>query len=343
MVMGMGPEAASGRHGGMVARHRLGSLVAACLVAAGLLGCDSAREEDAGSTDDDGGKTTVAPRGGSVSPSPENRPLGFDVYWPLVDPSEEPSPMRKPLLTGQVTVRPEGLGAPDSRDARMIISLTLTRPADEASRRRWNTKLAFPQYRWMRQLRFWDQEHKWLWPNLAFLFKLHGVDRQDRYGGWDPGHKVDNDFAAVLIRKYDAAGSQEHPDTRARPLVSAGWRSVDAENAGRHTVAHVAACEEFTVHLADGRGPHAGRVKVWLIYADFMRRPVPATWPQEPEFDGAAIGFFHIDWRWQPGGPLVAAITQHRPPGHTDFGWREWVCRISGSFEPFGEARLADR
>ncbi len=39
--------------------------------------------------------------------------------------------------------------------------------------------------------------------------ECHGKARFERYGGVDPGKGVDNDFAAVLIRAYDATGEVE--------------------------------------------------------------------------------------------------------------------------------------
>ena len=58
----------------------------------------------------------------------------------------------------------------------------------------------------MRYVRVWDKDNRWLWPNLPYLLRLHGTERVERYGGVDPGKGVDNDFAAVLMRKYDESG-----------------------------------------------------------------------------------------------------------------------------------------
>jgi hypothetical protein len=48
--------------------------------------------------------------------------------------------------------------------------------------------------------------------------RIHGAEREDRYGGVDPGAGKDNDFAAVLIR---VPGVES-------PLVAAAWYPVGA-------------------------------------------------------------------------------------------------------------------
>ena len=53
----------------------------------------------------------------------------------------------------------------------------------------------------MKAVRVWDARNQWLWPNLAYLLKLSGLERVERYGGVDPEKGVDNDFSALLIRK----------------------------------------------------------------------------------------------------------------------------------------------
>ena len=47
----------------------------------------------------------------------------------------------------------------------------------------------FPQYDWMQYVRVWDADHRWLWPNLPYLLRLHGIERVERYGGIDPGER----------------------------------------------------------------------------------------------------------------------------------------------------------
>jgi len=265
--------------------------------------------------------------------------LRFDVHWPLVDPAAEKPRKTRPLLEGWLTVRPERL---DTSEARMVIRLTLARPEDDKHRRFWNASLAYDEYDWMEYVRVWDNDNQWLYPNLAFLFKLHGTDRIERYGGWDRGNEEDNDFGAVLIRKYGTSGKQEHPDTDRGPLVSAAWHAVGAEDAGTYTIVHRAQSDEFTIHLVEDEPPYGGRIKVWFVYGDFMGHRAPESWPAELELNGGAIAFFHIDWRYQPGKPFRPVIVQQTPE-HTGFDWSEWVGRKAESEEPLGRAKLMDR
>lgn len=287
----------------------------ALLVAAGLLhGCRTA--------------------GGGSAP----RATEFYVNWPLDDPAKGDRPARY-LLKGKLRVRPEELG---TANARLVISLTLRRPHDEQARKFWNTHTLFPQYGWMGRLRVWDERREWLWPNVAYLFKLDGRDRDQRYGGWDSGHNADNDFGAVLIRKYDAAGAGEHPDTKdAGPLVSANWHTPGVKDAGKHTVVHFIKSDDFTIHLPDKAGAAKGVLKVWFVYGDFMRAPVPKGWPRQKEFDGAAIAFFRVAWGYQPGRPLDLAIT-HKTPEPTGFDWPYWVGREDKTMAPLAEPKLTD-
>ena len=274
------------------------------------------------------------------SPQPTAQTLEFAIHWPLSDPVEAKPANTKALLNGQLAVLPDRLDTPD---AQLRISLTLTRPDDDAHREFWNESLAYRELGWMRYVRVWDDEERWLYPNLAFLFKLHGVDREERYGGWDPGKRVDNDFGAVLIRRYDASGQEENPDTASQPLVSADWHAVGVEDASKRTVVHRAKSDVFIVHLVEGEPPYEGHLKIWFVYADFMGHRMPEAWPKELEFAGGAIAFFHVDWQYEPGTPLQTAITQERPPGNTGFDWREWVGRKEPSESPVGEPRLVDR
>jgi hypothetical protein len=281
--------------------------------------------------------------GASCSTPPQRagvQSLAFDVHWPLIDPSDETPPKTRPLLKGRLTIRPDELGTPR---ARMVIGLVLTRPHEEEDRTRWNGALAYREYDWMRHVRVWDEDRKWLYPNLAYLFKLHGVDREERYGGWDPGKDVDNDFGAVLVRKYDAAGGEEHPDTKGRPLVSAAWHEVGAADAGKLTVCHTVKSDDFTIHLTGGKPPHRGGLKVWFVYGDFMGHRVPKGWPDAPEFDGGAVAFFRVDWHYAPGQPFSPVAVQEVPPGNTNFDWKRWIARPEEAAKPGAKARLSER
>jgi hypothetical protein len=262
----------------------------------------------------------------------------FDLYWPLVDPTELKPKGATPLLTGQLTIRTRASAATNST---IIVSLVLSRPDDRRHREYWNTRLAYPDYDWMRHVRVWDRDELWLYPNLAFLFKLHGEDRSDRYGGWDPGKHVDNDFGAVLIRKYDAAGVNEHVDTKDKPLVSARWYPVGVGKADRRTIVHRTKSDDFTIRLAGGDKAGRGRIKVWFVYGDFFGHPAPKTWPKQQEFNGGTLAFFEIDWRHRSEGTSDMTVSQKVPP-HTGFDWREWVGRKKRSETPVGKANLVD-
>ena len=257
----------------------------------------------------------------------------FHVNWPLDDPGKA-RPPAKYLLKGELHVRPEGLGTPD---ARLVISLTLTRPDDDDTRILWNTQTLFPEYGWIHRLRVWDPRREWLWPNLAYLFRLHGRDRHERYGGWDPGKKVDNDFGAVLIRKYGAAGTAS-PDS---PLVSANWQTPGARETNKYTVVHFVKSDDLTVHLAGEGGPSRGVLGVWFVYGDFMKAPVPKGWPKAKEFAGGTVAYFHVAWERRPGKPLGLRITRKVPPP-TGFDWRKWVGRKSEAAKPVGKSKLTD-
>ena len=264
----------------------------------------------------------------------------FDVHWPLAAPGAAQKPKGKRLLWGRLNVRPVGIG---TAEARLILSVTLTRPDDEEHRKLWNNYGAFYRYRWMGQVRVWDARRKWLWPNLAYLFRLHGLDRRERYGGWDPGKDVDNDFAAVLIRKYDPEGN-EHPDTKGdRALVSAEWHSVGVEKADRQTLAHAARSDEFAVHLDGPAEAGAGRLTVWLMYADFMGEAAPPGWPAEKEFAGGTLAQYDVTGTHGPAKPFTMAVTRVSPPVQTGFDWPSWVGRDEPAMEPIGQARLTDR
>jgi hypothetical protein len=191
----------------------------------------------------------------------------------------------------------------------------------------------------MRYVRVWDTNNQWLWPNLPYLLRLYGRERIERYGGWDPGKNVDNDFAAVLIRKYDASGT-ELPETQRRPLVSAEWHPVGLKATDKLSIVHSARSDLFTVHLEDKA--RAGRIFVWLVYGDFLGAPVPRDWPKEPEHDGGILAFFQIEWKHGEQGYTIEA-KQQIPRSSTGFDWRRWVARYSFIDQARGTCRLTDR
>jgi len=275
---------------------------------------------------------------GTTTPLPAAGPLDFALYWPPRDPAAPLPPASRALLQGCVAAQVE-----NSPPAGWVlrIALTLTRPTDEAAREFWNRQLAFPEYDWMKYVRVWDADRRWQWPNLPYLLRLHGQERVDRYGGMDPGKGVDDDFAAIVIRKYDAAGN-ESPETRLRPLVSAEWHPVGATNVDKQTVVHTARSDEFVLHLGRAEERPEGRASLWLIYADFMGGTVPANWPQNPEYNGGIIAYFELAWRPGPDGVPVSAVRQAAPTRGTGFRWEGWTLRALATQPSTNTARLSD-
>jgi hypothetical protein len=243
------------------------------------------------------------------------------------------------MLDGSVVLRLEPLskGSPVIR-----LHVTLTRRSDEAARQRWNSRLAFPEYDWMRYLRVWDADHLWLWPNVPYLLRLHGTERVERYGGVDPGKGVDNDFAAVLIRKYDAAGTQESEDTRRAPLVSAEWHPLATNRVDKQSIVHTAQSDEFTLHPSAAGEARSGWAGVWLIYADFMGAGLPEGWPKAPEYAGGILAYFEVRWDWKAESGFATNLRQLAPPRSTGFAWERWVTRTRASSDSKSTAKVSD-
>jgi len=248
----------------------------------------------------------------------------FDIHWPPRDPQEDAPQSAKPLLRGMLFANVE----PSSRAAALLrLSVTLNRPSDEPDRQTWNSKLAYADIDWMDEVRVWDADGKWLWPNLPYLLRLPGQERIERYGGMDPGKHVDNDFAAVLIRKFDASGKVESDETRDAPLVSAEWHAQGVAESDPQTIVHGAKSDEFLLHLGDAQGADRGVVKVWLIYADFFGARPPRTWPREREWAGGILAYFQIDWEVSDTGGLRGSVCHQRPGQSTGFDWADWAQR----------------
>ena len=195
----------------------------------------------------------------------------------------------------------------------------------------------------MRRLRVWDVDEKWLWPNLSYLLRVHGKNRIERYGGVDPGKGVDNDFAAVLIRAYDATGEVEKPTTNPAPLVSAEWYPVGPKDVDRQTIVHAARSDEFILPFNSSHGIQQGRFKVWLIYADFMGAPTPSTWPKEMEWRGGILAYFEIDWNVDSSGECQLSTQQRTPARDTGFDWATWVEPPDADKRKWAIARLSSR
>jgi hypothetical protein len=194
----------------------------------------------------------------------------------------------------------------------------------------------------MSRVRVWDTDDKWLWPNLSYLLRLHGEERIDRYGGVDPGKGVDNDFAAVLIRKYDASGKFESETTKTESLVAAEWYPGEGEPVDGQTIVHIARSDDFTIHLGSAGIADSGKAGIWLIYADFLGARPPRFWPKEPEYAGGILAYFELDWNLAPDGRCEIDCRQRRPTQGTGFDWKEWVALTQISDDPKKTARLSD-
>jgi hypothetical protein len=241
--------------------------------------------------------------------------LGFEIAWPITDPTVTNKPSR-PLLTGELRAAQTG--------EVLTVKITLKRPDDEAHRAYWNRMLYYREYDWMSALRVWDSRKQWLYPNLAFLFTIHGEERIGRYGGWDSGHQNDNDFGGLLLRKYDAGG-KESPTTKKQPLVTACWHPVTDKRYDKFTIVHQASSEELTLRLDSSEG----RADLWLVYGDFMKSPVPPNWPKDEEFCGNTLAFFQIVWQKTQPPAFRITLSQKRPEASTGFDWELWIGRYS--------------
>ena len=245
----------------------------------------------------------------------------FDIHWPPIAPEADTTTTKPPLLRGDVSIRESFT---TSQSPALEIALTIRRPSNEEEREFWNSQLAFSDVPWMGEVRVWDSEQKWQWPNLPYLLRRHGEERVERYGGIDPGKFVDNDFAAVLIRKFDAEGKVESQDTLSTPLVSAEWRGNGEPDADIHTLVHVATSDTFVVHVG-GSDEHAmGMLKLWLIYADFLGSRPPSSWPKEREWAGGILAYCEIVWGKMPGESCLGTVRFMTPSAATGFEWAKW-------------------
>lgn len=259
----------------------------------------------------------------------------FDIFWPPNPPESQSTAERPPLLRGDVSFRESAV---QSGHRALEIAVTITRPSDEAARTFWNSQLAFSDVPWMDEVRIWDAESRWQWPNVPFLLKRHGLERIERYGGIDPGKRVDNDFAAVLIRSFDVDGATEHESTVHSPLVSAEWQGNVAGKSDIHTVVHVARSDTFVVSVGADAEYRAGVLKVWLIYADFLGSRPPSSWPKDREWAGGILSYCEIRWEKPRGQPCHGEIRFLTPSAATGFNWESW----SEHSSPPAQSRLND-
>jgi len=253
-----------------------------------------------------------------------NNNAKFGVFWPPRDSGRSLSASGEPLLQGELSILETEADPPNA----FRMHVTLRRPQGEDDRIRWNETLAFPEYSWMAEVRVWDRNRDWLWPNLPYLLRAHGEERVERYGSVDPGKGIDNDFAAVLIRplQHKSLGTEgQKPAKSARPLVSAEWYPVDAECLDKKSVVHVARSDSFSVRSSRSRAqPESGKLGVWLIYADFLGASVPRGWPTGGEHDGGILAYFEVSWQRSSEGEVEFDIEHLVPSTGTGFDWVTW-------------------
>ncbi len=247
----------------------------------------------------------------------------FGIYWPprnLASTSRLKS--TRPLLDGNLSIT-----NPPEHPNRFGIHISLTRPQDDESRQRWNRTLAFPEYSWMAKVRVWDQDKKWLWPNLPFLLTAHGEEHVTRYGGIDPGKGIDNDFAAIFMRPLgrDSRPLKTPSESDSPSLVSAQWQAADTTAPGDKTsIVHTAHSDDFFIDIGDAGKLKSGKIGIWLIYADFLGSSVPRDWPQGKEYAGGILAYFEIDWTRKTDGTFEFQIEHLTPPSETGFDWESW-------------------
>ena len=244
----------------------------------------------------------------------------FDIYWPPREVKLDESPNDQPLLRGELTIQ-EALATRTTSEIQ--VQMTLTRPSEEAERAYWNSKLSFADIEWMEEVRVWDRNDGWIWPNLPYLLRRNGKERVERYGGVDPSKHVDNDFAAILIRKFTADGTVESLETKDEPLVSAEWLPLNEKPTTIHSIVHQANSDTFQLHVGEKRGEE-GKIKLWLIYADFLGAKPPATWSQEREWAGGVLSYCELNWKKLNGDPLHVDVTFKPPSEGTRFAWWLW-------------------
>ena len=239
----------------------------------------------------------------------DSRQIDFPIYWPPN--AAENSKNSKPLLNGRLFV---SIGKLNGENV-LNVRTELSRPESELDRDDWNRKLAFPEYDWMSRVRVWDYDKQWLWPNLPFLLRAHGIERQERYGGVDPGKQVDNDFAAVVLKSLSPFGNDE------LERVSAEWHGPPSDHpVGKRSIVHLAVSDDLQLKLGDQT-----KFGVWIIYADFLDSPAPRNWPEEQEFDGGILSYFAIDVRaGKNGSDSIVEVSNQPPTASTGVDWHKW-------------------
>jgi RHS repeat-associated protein len=223
-------------------------------------------------------------------------------------------------LQGELSLSESGWGTAASK---LEIGIKVTRASSEKDRALWNRIIGWRPY--------WDSDHKWKWPNLAALLSAKGITDVTRYGGPDPGKdNVDNDFSAVVIRKYTSSASGDvEVDTVGNPLISADWIPEGEGNLTLASISHVAKIrEKLVIHPDETKQPCKGSIKVWMTYADFMQSQTDILknkWPLE--FNGTVVAHIKISWNWEKGkefSPVFETVTTAPPPTGVTY-WRYWM------------------
>ena len=237
----------------------------------------------------------------------------FRVDWPPRDPTIARRQRIPPLLDGRLAV---SAGDREGKPC-LNVRVELTRADSESGRQRWNRQLAFPEYDWMSRVRVWDDDQTWLWPNLPYLLRAYGVEREQRYGGVDPGKGVDNDFAAVVVKPIGSAKP-------ASELITAEWFGPATGKVDKRSIVHKAFSDDLQWMIP--AGSDSGVVGVWLIYADFLESSAPDSWPETREFNGGALAYFSIHWKIDSDGIIAIEKTQNEiPPTATGVDWPNWL------------------
>lgn len=260
------------------------------------------------------------------------------IFWPPVDRSAASLPPQRALL--HATLRAELNTSKASHHHQIKVRVIVTRPSQEEDRLAWNRDLAFADIDWMSEVRVWDASGQWLWPHLPYLLRIHGEDRVQRYGGIDPRKRVDNDFAAVVIRAYRSGGKDAFEATLNQPLVSAEWHPHEGNVAAPESLVHGAHSDLFEIDLGSATHVEQGQLRAWLIYADFLGARLPRDWDY-PEFAGGTLAYYEIDWDTDARPVAKLSIRTLPPPNGTGFDWRSWANRPRGATRTRAVPRLA--
>ena len=243
----------------------------------------------------------------------DSQELTFRIDWPPKDPADDRQLKTPPLLKGNLIVQ----AGSENGHPRLNVRIDIIRPTVEADRKRWNQQLKFPQYDWMARVRVWDRQQKWLWPNLPYLLTAHGIEREQRYGGIDPGKGVDNDFAAVVLKPIGSEASPSDPE-----LITARWHPPTGSPVDKRTIIHHALSHDLSWPIHQGHND--GEIGVWLIYADFLESKPPRSWPDEAEFNGGILAYFSVDWSISDGVVKIGSVKNEIPKRATGVDWERW-------------------